>query len=165
MSIVDKHVAWWVGRYPQAESHREDLWQEAAVAHWLSARKYRDDRGATLDTYAWRRMYVAARAYLGRAGVLSGWRATTQVAAQGEAAEEVTKEGPDAPLVLAEAWGALLGGYERRGFTARHAEALARLDVGQTFAEAGAAVGISRQAVQQVAAKAGVHATFTRSAA
>jgi len=170
MSAAAQHAAWWLRNIPASRPHRDDITQECVIAAWEAAADFDESRGVKLTTFAWRRMYGAVRAYLQAAGVIQ-WRvgrngarsfAPLQVA---DPPEMPGADRTDEPLVLAEAWGALIDGYTRRGFTAGHAEALARLDVGQTFAEAGAAVGLSRQRVHQVATLAGVHATFTRGAA
>lgn len=165
MRRVTKHVAWWMRRFPAARAHRDDVAQEAAVASWLALADYDAERGASLATFAWRRMYSAVRGYLLRAGALRvvGERLAIAVASD-EPEERGWDGGTEATVAAAEAWASLVGAYVSRGFAPHHAEALARLDLGQTFAEAGAAVGISKQAVHQVARRAGVHGTYSREA-
>ena len=167
MSHVARHVAWWMRRFPAARAHRDAVAQEAAVASWLALADYDAERGAALATFAWRRMYSAVRGYLLRAGVLRivSERLALVAVASDESEERGWDGGTEAAVAAAEAWAALVGAYASRGFAPHHAEALARLDVGQTLAEAGAAVGISRQAVHQVARRAGVHGGSERMAA
>lgn len=166
MSHVARHVAWWMRRFPSARAHRDDVAQEAAVASWLALADYDAERGA-LATFAWRRMYSAVRGYLLRAGALRvvGERLALVAVASDEPEERDWDGGTEATVAAAEAWAALVGAYASRGFAPHHAEALARLDVGQTLAEAGAAVGVSRQAVHQLARRAGVHGGSERMAA
>lgn len=104
-------------------------------------------------------MYSAVRAYLMASGALHrigpGQRLQV-VPGEGDGPEASSPDSPSEALVLKQAWDCLRDVYTRRGLSAKHAEALARLDVGETLAEAGAAVGISRQAVHQVAQRAGM---------
>lgn len=167
MSHVARHVAWWMRRFPSARAHRDDVAQEAAVASWLALADYDAERGAALATFAWRRMYSAVRGYLLRAGALRvvGERLALVAVASDEPEERGWDGGTEATVAAAEAWASLVGAYVSRGFAPHHAEALARLDVGQTLAEAGAAVGVSRQAVHQLARRAGVHGGSERMAA
>lgn len=168
MSHIAAHVAWWMRRFPSARPHRDDIAQEAALAAWLAESDFDESRGAKLSTFAWKRMYGAVRSYLRQAGVLR-FMHTKHIRIH-EAVELTPLDEPgvdggaEAAVIAGEAWGDLVAGYVSRGLAQHHAEALARLDLGQTFAEAGAAVGISKQAVHQVARRAGVHGTYSREA-
>lgn len=168
--LVGRHVGWWVRHLTGATPHREDLAQEAALAEWRALTLFDPSRGVKFSTFAWRRMYGACRAYLQAAGVLR-WtqgpnRSRRPVTVESmELVEVAHSDAPDGPLALKEAWTLLRGGYVARGCTTGQAEALARVDLGQTLAEAGAAVGISRQRVHQLAQRHGVAATHSREAA
>lgn len=159
MSHVETHVAYWCRRYPVARHHREDITQAAALAAWLALADFDEQRG-TLGAHLWQRMRVAVRRYLADAGVIRpSWAVKLEVlhvVGMDEAPQQATPDGPDGPLALKEAWGVLVEGLRRQGCTARQAEALALVECGATFAEAGAAVGVSRQAVEQAARRVGV---------
>lgn len=163
MSPVETHVAYWCRRYPSARPHREDITQEALLAAWLALQDYDEARGA-MGAHLWQRMRVAVRRYLADAGVIRpSWAyrlEAVHVVGLDEAPQQATSDGPDGPLALREAWGCLVDGFSSRGFTTRQAEAMALVECGATFVEAGAAVGATKQAVEQWAKRAGVKSPF-----
>lgn len=167
--LVSRHVWWWARHLSVSIPHRDDLAQEAALAEWRARFDFDESRRVKFETFAWRRMYGACRAYLQAAGVLR-WtqganRARRPVAVVSmEMVEVGHHDAPDGPLALKEAWTLLRGGYVARGCTTGQAEALAWLDLGATLAEAGEAAGISRQRVHQLAQRHGVAAPNARAA-
>ena len=152
LGVARRHTAWWLRRYPSVSGLRDDIFQEASLAAWLARGAYKEGR-ASFHTFAFSRMRTAVRALLE-----VGTGAVTRYARRGRGASvghEGTAHLPspletDRPTLLAEALTDLVGTYLRKGHTLRDAELLSRLELGQTLAEAGAAVGVTRQRAHQI---------------
>jgi hypothetical protein len=133
VNFIEKHIAWWMARYPSARAHREDVTQEAQFAAWLAVAEFDESRGAKLESFAWRRMHTAVRLYLCDAGVLrrhgpSGVVAIRTVETD-DAHQLESHDQADRPLLLTQAWAELVDVYRRRGYRASRALRSAWLDV------------------------------------
>jgi DNA-directed RNA polymerase specialized sigma24 family protein len=151
LELGRRHSSWWIRRYPALHSLREDIAQEATLAAWLAGAAYREGR-ASFHTFAFPRMRTAVRAFL---EVSSTVCSRTVKAGRGSRLGDIPAAArsaleTDRPCLLREAADALLSLYRGRGNSMRDAEVLARLDLGQTLAEAGRAVGVSRQRAHQI---------------
>lgn len=151
LDVARRHTAWWLRRYPRVAGLRDDIFQEAALAAWLARGTFKEGR-ASFHTFAFSRMRTAVRALLevGNGTVTRNLRRgggawTTEVPAHLPSSLET-----DRPTLMAEALTELVGTYLRKGLSPRDAELLARLELGQTLAEAGGAVGVTRQRAHQI---------------
>lgn len=151
LSVARRHTAWWLRRYPSVSGLREDIFQEASLAAWLARSAFREGR-ASFHTFAFSRMRTAVRTLL---EVGTGTVTRHVRRCHGAFVGEVLAPFPspletDHPTIIAEALIELVGTYVRSGHSARDAELLARLELGQTLAEAGGAIGVTRQRAHQI---------------
>lgn len=151
LDVARRHTAWWLRRYPHASGLRDDIFQEASLAAWLARGAFKEGR-ASFHTFAFSRMRTAVRTLLE-----VGTGSVTRNVRRGHGAwmSEVPAHLPspletDQPTLIAEALAEFVGTYLRKGHSSRDAELFARLDLGQTLADAGRAVGVTRQRAHQI---------------
>lgn len=151
LDVARRHTAWWIRRYPHVSGLREDIFQEASLAAWLARCSFKEDR-ASFHTFAFSRMRTAVRTLLE-----VGTGTVTRYVRRGHSVRlgELSARLPspletDRSTLIAEALAEFVGTYRRRGHSQRDAELLARLELGQTLADAGGAVGVTRQRAHQI---------------
>ena len=151
LDVARRHTAWWLRRFPHVSGLRDDIFQEASLAAWLARGAFKEGR-ASFHTFAFSRMRTAVRTLLD-----VGTGIVTRNVRRGDGARmsEVPAHLPalletDQQTIIKEALAEFVGTYLRKGHSPRDAELLARLELGQTLAEAGGAVGVTRQRAHQI---------------
>ncbi len=155
LEVAQRHVTWWCSRFPKSQSYRDDIFQEAATAAWLARATYQKERGP-FAAYAFPRMRTAVRTFLERGVGVVARKATGPTTVFDEEAllRQPAEGSADHQCLLHEASEELQASYRLKGFSSRDAELLARLELGETLADAGQAAGVSRQRAHQIRSRA-----------